>query len=144
MCISHIILQFLYTKCTFCVCRQTCGLCEIFLARTRPQKLRKGPGHTCKNSHVCCVSSLHFGVDKSCLSINSWPHDQVASFRDCLKTGTRLRVDLEMWKLSDHALSPIFFRAGPGDKAKIYPLWKCHQWHCTAMVYVLVQVLSTS
>ena len=27
-------------------------------AQAPPKKLGKGPGHTCKNSHMCCVSSL--------------------------------------------------------------------------------------
>ena len=35
------------------------------------QKSEKGPGVTCKNSHMCCQQSS-FGVDESCLSITNY------------------------------------------------------------------------
>ena len=38
------------------------------------QKLGKGPGHTCKNSCMYCVSTL-FGVDKSCSPVTFLTHE---------------------------------------------------------------------
>ena len=43
-----------------CSCILLIQVCDNVASSLGPtQKSGKGPGHTCKTSHMCCVSSLH-------------------------------------------------------------------------------------